>query len=84
MNTILIIVTVFEVVLLVAVIATYLIIINATLNKISHTLGLITFGVRAIESMTALIGPAVTDINSALERAAGALETAEGPRQPVR
>ena len=84
MNTILIIVTVFEVVLLVAVIATYLIIINATLNKISQTLGLITFGVRAIESMTALIGPAVTDINSALERAAGALETAGGSREPVR
>ena len=83
MNTLLIVITVFEVVLLVAVIATYLIVINATLNKISQTLGLITFGVRAIESMTALIGPALTDVNRALEQAAGALEGA-GPREPVR
>ncbi|MDP8942954.1 MAG: hypothetical protein M3N16_02360 [Actinomycetota bacterium] len=83
MNTILIIITVFEVVLLVAVIATYLIIINATLNKISQTLGLITFGVRAIESMTGLIGPALTELNGTLEKVAGSLEGATGPRQPV-
>ncbi len=83
MNTILIMITVFEVVLLVAVIATYLIIINATLNKISQTLGLITFGVRAIESMTALLGPALSELNGTLERVAGTLEEVTGSRQPV-
>ena len=40
--------------------AFYLITIAATLRKVSHTLGLVTFGVRAIEKQTEPIGPVVT------------------------
>jgi hypothetical protein len=67
-NTVLIIVTLVEVVLLVVVLATYLIIIAAKLRKVSATLGLVTFGVRAIEAQTAPIGPVLTDVNGALEQ----------------
>jgi uncharacterized protein YoxC len=73
-NTVLIIVTLVEVVLLVVVLAVYLIKIAATLRHVSHTLGLVTFGVRAIERQTEPIGPVVKGINGALEQVAGALD----------
>ena len=79
MNTVLIIVTLVEVVLLVVVLAAYLIAIAVRLRKISHTLGLVTFGVRAIEQQTAPLGPTLGDINGALEQVAGALEQVAGP-----
>ena len=79
MNTVLIIVTLVEVVLLVVVLAAYLIAIGAKLRKISHTLGLVTFGVRAIESQTAPLGPVLGDINGALTGGAEALESVAGP-----
>jgi len=78
-NTVLIIVTLVEVVLLVVVLATYLIIIAAKLRSVSSTLGLVTFGVRAIEKQTAPIGPVLTDVNGALEQVAGALEQVARP-----
>jgi uncharacterized protein YoxC len=78
-NTVLIIVTLVEVVLLVVVLAAYLIAIAATLRKVSHTLGLVTFGVRAIESQTAPLGPVLGDINGALTGVAEALESVAGP-----
>lgn len=81
MKTVLIIVTLVEVVLLVAVLAFYLIKIAATLRKVSHTLGLVTFGVRAIEHQTAPLGPVLTDINGALEQVAGALDAVGTPAQ---
>ena len=74
MNTVLIIVTLVEVVLVVVVLAVYLIKIAMTLNHVSKTLGLVTFGVRAIERQTEPIGPVVTDINGALEQVAAALD----------
>ncbi len=74
MNAALVAVTLLEVLVLVVVLATYLIVINATLRKISSTLGLVTFGVRAIEKQTASIGPVLGEVNSALEQAAGALD----------
>jgi hypothetical protein len=64
------------------VLAVYLIKIAATLRKVSHTLGLITFGVRAIERQTEPIGPVVTDINGALEQVAGALDELGRPAPP--
>ncbi len=76
METVLIVVTLVEVLLLVVVLATYLIVINATLRKISETLGLVRFGVRAIEKQTESIGPSLTEVNSALEQVAGALDDA--------
>lgn len=78
MKTLLIVLTLVEVALLVAVLATYLIAIAATLRRISKTLGLVTFGVQAIERQTAPIGPVAGDINGALEYVAGALESAVG------
>ncbi len=82
MNTVLIVLTLVEVLLLVVVLAGYLIAIAATLRKVSHTLGLITFGVRAIEMQTAPIGPRLNEINTALEQVAGALGEAGRPRTP--
>ncbi len=73
MKTALIVVTLVEVALLVAVLAFYLIAIAATLRQISRTLGLITFGVRAIEKQTEPLGPVLADVNGALEQVAGAL-----------
>ena len=84
MNTVLIIVTLVEVVLLVVVLATYLIKIAAMLRNVSKTLGLITFGVRAIERQTEPIGPVVGDINGALEQVAGALDALGKPAPPER
>ncbi len=80
MNTVLIVVTLVEVALLVTVLAGYLIAIAATLRKVSRTLGLVTFGVRAIDKQTQPIGPALRDINAALEQTADALEEAARPR----
>ena len=82
MNTVLIIVTLVEVVMLVVVLAAYLIKIAALLRHVSHTLGLVTFGVRAIERQTEPIGPVVKDINGALEQVAGALDELGKPAPP--
>ena len=79
MKTILITLTLVELVVLVLVLAVYLILIARKLNRISKTLGLVTFGVRAIEKQTQPIGPVLTDINGALEGVAGALEAVVGP-----
>jgi uncharacterized protein YoxC len=83
MDTVLIVVTLVEVALVVAVLAVYLIAIAATLRRISHTLGLVTFGVRAIERQTEPIGPHVRDINAALEQVAGALDEVSKRRTPT-
>lgn len=78
MKTVLIVLTLVEVALLVAVLAVYLIAIAAKLRSISKTLGLVTFGVRAIEKQTQPIGPVLADINGALEGVADALERVVG------
>jgi len=83
MKTALIAVTLIEVVLLVAVLAAYLIAIAATLRNISKTLGLVTFGVRAIEKQTEPIGPVLGEINGALEQVAAALEQLSRPKAPA-
>jgi len=80
MKTLLIVLTLVEVAILVAVLAIYLIVIAATLRRVSHTLGLVTFGVRAIEKQTEPIGPVAQDINADLEAVAGALESVVGPQ----
>src|SRR5262245_43749939 len=78
MKTVLIVLTLVEVALLVAVLAGYLIAIAARLRKVSHTRGLVTFGVRAIEKQTEPIGPVVRDVNGSLEQVAAALEEVVG------
>jgi uncharacterized protein YoxC len=80
MKTLLIVLTLAELTILVVVLAVYLIAIAATLRKVSHTLGLVTFGVRAIEKQTEPIGPVAADINGALEQVADALESVVGPQ----
>ena len=80
MKKVLIAATVGEVVALVAVLAGYLIAIAATLRRVSRTLGQVTFGVRAIERQTQPIGPALRDVNAALEQAAATLD---GGAQPT-
>jgi uncharacterized protein YoxC len=82
-NTLLIIITLVEVLLVVLVLAGYLIAIAATLRRVSKTLGLVTFGVRAIERQTEPIGPALTDINGALEQVAAALDDVAKPKAPA-
>lgn len=72
--------TIGEVIALVAVLAGYLIAIAAGLRRVSRLLGQVTFGVRAIEKQTEPIGPALRDVNDALSRAAGSLETAAATR----
>lgn len=83
MNTVLIIVTLVEVLLVVLVLAGYLIAIAATLRRVSKTLGLVTFGVRAIEKQTEPIGPRLRDINGALEQVAAALDDVAKPKAPA-
>lgn len=78
MKSVLIALTLVELVLLVVVLAVYLILIAAKLRSISKTLGLVTFGVRAIEKQTQPIGPVLADINGALEGVANALESVVG------
>ena len=78
MKTVLIVLTLVEVAVLVVVLATYLILIARKLSRISKTLGLVTFGVRAIEKQTQPIGPVLADINGALEGVANALEQVVG------
>lgn len=79
MKTLLIVLTLAEVAILVVVLATYLVLIARTLRSVSQTLGLVTFGVRAIEAQTAPIGPVLGDVNAALEGVAGALEEVGTP-----
>ena len=59
--------TVVEIGGLVAVLAIYLSIIARLLNSISANLARITFGVRAVETQCAVIGPAVDRINGNLD-----------------
>ena len=79
MNTVLIVLTLVEVLLLVVVLAGYLIAIARTLRNVSQTLGLVTFGVRAIESQTASIGPRLTEVNGALEQVAAGIARPRAP-----
>ena len=68
--------TVLEIVGLVAILATYLSVISRLLNSISSNLARITFGVRAVETQCAVIGPAVDRINGNLADAADGLSQA--------
>lgn len=71
--------TLAEVLLLVGVLAGYLVAIAVRLRSISNTLAQVTFGVRAIETQTAPIGPHLRDINGALGQVAGALQDVARP-----
>ena len=73
--------SVFEIAFLVGTLAFFLNVVAKQLNSISANLARITFGVRAVETQCAVIGPAVdringnlADVNSDLVRAAAAAE----------
>jgi len=72
-KTVLIVLTLVEVAILVAVLAIYLLVIASTLRSIARTLGLVTFGVRAIEKQTEPLGPVLADVNKALGEVAALL-----------
>lgn len=73
--TILVVITVVEILLALGVVAAYLILIARRLDSIATNLGKVAFGVRAIESQTATIGPSVVALNEELEAITGALPT---------
>jgi hypothetical protein len=68
--------TVFEIVLLVLVLAWFLARIAKLLVSISDTCGKITFGVRAVETQLAVIGPSTDRINSGLSELNNRLDRA--------
>ncbi len=68
--------TIVEIAGLVVVLAIYLTTISRLLNSISANLARITFGVRAVETQCAVIGPAVDRINGNLADTANALNEA--------
>ena len=65
--------TIVEIVLVVIVLVYYLLRIAASLRRTSETLAKVSFGVRAIETQTNVIGPSVLQINEQLEGVAQAL-----------
>ena len=75
--TLRIVLTIFEIAMLIGTLATFLNVVAKQLNRISATLAKITFGVRAVETQCAVIGPAVDRINGNLaDTAAGLTEAA--------
>jgi hypothetical protein len=65
-----------EIVALILVLAIYLTVIGNQLRSISQNLARITFGVRAVETMCAVIGPAVDRINGNLQDICSGLQEA--------
>ncbi len=68
--------TLIEIAALVLVLAIYLTVIGNQLRVISATLAKVTYGVRAVETMCAVIGPAVDRINGNLQDVAAGLQEA--------
>lgn len=68
--------TILEIAGLVIVLAIYLSTVARLLNSISANLARVTFGVRAVETQCAVIGPAVDRINGNLADTAGGLTDA--------
>lgn len=67
MTSLLVFLTVVEIVIAVAVLATYVIMVTRRLQLVSQYLAKIAFGVRAVDTQTAKIGPSVTKINGSLQ-----------------
>lgn len=68
MTGLLVFLTVLEIALVVGVLAVYITLITRRLRRISVYLGKIAFGVRAVDTQTAAIGPAAGRINSGLRK----------------
>ena len=74
MRRLLITLSVVEILLVVVVLAYYLRRIAESLRATSANLAKVTFGVRAIETQCASIGPSVIKVNGQLRTIAGALD----------
>lgn len=73
MILLLVLATVLEVVVVVAVLVFHLVLLDRRLRQLSKKLGTVAFGIRAVESQTAPIGPSVLRLNAVLGQIAGAL-----------
>ena len=76
--TLRIVLTVLEIALLTAILAWFLSRISRLLMAISATCGKITFGVRAVETQCAVIGPTTDRINAGLQEVVSKLDQAAG------
>ena len=74
MTTLLVSLTIVEIVLVVVVLVYYLSRIAGSLRRTSTLLGKVAFGVRAIETQTNVIGPSVLVVNEQLTVIATALD----------
>lgn len=74
--TLQIVLTVAEILLVVVILAYFLNRVANQLNSISRTLAKVAFGVRAVETMCLVIGPATKKLNGTLTEVAGGLEQA--------
>jgi len=72
-TALLVVLTLVEIALVVAVLVAYLIAIARSLRRTSQTLAKVSFGVRAIETQCQAIGPSVLTINERLGAIAGGL-----------
>jgi hypothetical protein len=73
MTGLLVTLTIVEIVLVVVVLVYYLARIAGSLRRTATLLGKVSFGVRAIETQTEVIGPSVTKVNEQLVTVADAL-----------
>ncbi len=78
MTALLVVLTLLEIVIVVGVLVAYLVAISRSLRRTTVLLGKVSFGVRAIETQCAPIGPSVLTINSQLVGIAAALATVTG------
>jgi uncharacterized protein YoxC len=84
--TLRVVLSVAEILLVVGILAFFLNRIAKLLNSISDTLAHITFGVRAVETQCAVIGPAADEINENLTQTVAHLQdaTASAKRRAAR
>lgn len=73
MTTLLVTLTIVEIVLVAGVLVYYLVRVAASLRRTAVLLGKVSFGVRAIETQCNVIGPSVLKVNDQLEGVADAL-----------
>ena len=73
MTLLLVILTVLEIFIVVAVLAAHLVRLDRQLKRLAFRLSHIAFGVNAVEWQTGRLGPSVFRLNSALRDIAGAL-----------
>lgn len=78
MTALLVVLTLLEILIVVAVLVAYLVAISRSLRRTAVLLGKVSFGVRAIETQCAPIGPSVLTINAQLAGISAALGAVTG------